>query len=618
MLFISPPPRRDLHDLRHGHRPARRRGHARRPHRRHGHRRARPPDGRPRARPSCSRSSTPTIGETVLEVDAAHARGRVHRRLLRGPPRRDRRARRPRRRGPQRGRARDLRHRHARRRRTVTVDGVKLKPGSPTRGDEGRHRARARGPPPAGPGDGALASSATSASPACRRCATRLGVIGAGLGGQARHGLGDQAAAQVPQARATRSASCPAATSRRSCSASGSPPSPKVLIIDEPTRGIDVGTKAEVHRLMSELAGEGLAVLMISSELPEVLGMADRVLVMHEGRIARELSRAEADEESVVRAATGQRRWPRERAHAEPRRRRLRAARARRRRSWIDTIVRAREVSLIGVLAILVIAVSIAEPRFLNAQNLRDILLNVTIVGAARGRPDDRRRHAQHRPLGRLDPRHHRVRDRRDVRRPQRADPARVRRAASLFGAFFGLMNGVMVAWARVPSLVITLGTLYVIRGIDFAWAHGRQINAADMPDGFLDLGTRNDPRLPGAAAVHDRRDGDRGRRARAARRMGRELYAIGSNPDAAVLAGIRVSRRVLGAFVASRRDRRPRRRALRLPLRHARRGRRHRHRARRGRPRWSSAASPSSAAPAPSTAPRSARCCWPRSARRS
>ena len=82
--------------------------------------------------------------------------------------------------------------------------------------------------------------------------------------------------------------------------------SPKVLIIDEPTRGIDVGTKAEVHRLMSELAGQGLAVLMISSELPEVLGMADRVLVMHEGRIVQELTREEADEESVVRAATGQ------------------------------------------------------------------------------------------------------------------------------------------------------------------------------------------------------------------------------------------------------------------------------------------------------------------------
>jgi len=82
--------------------------------------------------------------------------------------------------------------------------------------------------------------------------------------------------------------------------------SPKVLIVDEPTRGIDVGTKSEVHRLMSELAGQGVAVLMISSELPEVLGMADRVLVMHEGRLTGELSRAEADEESVIRLATGQ------------------------------------------------------------------------------------------------------------------------------------------------------------------------------------------------------------------------------------------------------------------------------------------------------------------------
>jgi rhamnose transport system ATP-binding protein len=79
---------------------------------------------------------------------------------------------------------------------------------------------------------------------------------------------------------------------------------PRVLIIDEPTRGIDVGTKAEVHRMMSELAGQGLGILMISSELPEVLGMADRVLVMREGRITAELDRTEADSESVMFAAT--------------------------------------------------------------------------------------------------------------------------------------------------------------------------------------------------------------------------------------------------------------------------------------------------------------------------
>ena len=79
---------------------------------------------------------------------------------------------------------------------------------------------------------------------------------------------------------------------------------PKFLIVDEPTRGIDVGTKAEVHRLLSELAGTGVALLMISSELPEVLGMADRVLVVREGRITAEFSREIATPENVMYAAT--------------------------------------------------------------------------------------------------------------------------------------------------------------------------------------------------------------------------------------------------------------------------------------------------------------------------
>ncbi|WGD37692.1 sugar ABC transporter ATP-binding protein [Lysinibacter sp. HNR] len=79
---------------------------------------------------------------------------------------------------------------------------------------------------------------------------------------------------------------------------------PHLLIIDEPTRGIDVGTKSEVHRLLSKLAGEGMGILMISSELPEVLGMADRVLVMREGRLTAELSRDEATAETVMLAAT--------------------------------------------------------------------------------------------------------------------------------------------------------------------------------------------------------------------------------------------------------------------------------------------------------------------------
>ena len=79
---------------------------------------------------------------------------------------------------------------------------------------------------------------------------------------------------------------------------------PRLLIVDEPTRGIDVGTKAEVHRLITELAGRGIAILMISSELPEILGMSDRVVVMREGRVTGELTRADATPERVMHAAT--------------------------------------------------------------------------------------------------------------------------------------------------------------------------------------------------------------------------------------------------------------------------------------------------------------------------
>ncbi|WP_245196832.1 sugar ABC transporter ATP-binding protein [Labrys sp. LIt4] len=80
---------------------------------------------------------------------------------------------------------------------------------------------------------------------------------------------------------------------------------PKVIILDEPTKGIDVGSKAAVHDFMVDLAAEGLAVVLISSELPEVMGMSDRILVMHEGRIVKEFARAEMDAAAIVTAATG-------------------------------------------------------------------------------------------------------------------------------------------------------------------------------------------------------------------------------------------------------------------------------------------------------------------------
>jgi ribose transport system ATP-binding protein len=81
---------------------------------------------------------------------------------------------------------------------------------------------------------------------------------------------------------------------------------PKILILDEPTRGIDVSSKAEIYNLMSELAAKGMAILMISSELPEILGVSDRILVMREGRLMAEFSRAEATQDRIMQAATGQ------------------------------------------------------------------------------------------------------------------------------------------------------------------------------------------------------------------------------------------------------------------------------------------------------------------------
>jgi len=81
---------------------------------------------------------------------------------------------------------------------------------------------------------------------------------------------------------------------------------PQLLILDEPTRGIDVGAKAEVHHIMSELAAQGMAIIMISSDMPEVLAMSDRILVMREGRQMGVFTRAEATQEKVLAAAMGQ------------------------------------------------------------------------------------------------------------------------------------------------------------------------------------------------------------------------------------------------------------------------------------------------------------------------
>ena len=80
---------------------------------------------------------------------------------------------------------------------------------------------------------------------------------------------------------------------------------PQILILDEPTKGIDIGSKSAVHEFMGELVAEGLAIILVTSELPEVMGLADRIMVMYEGRIVKSFARGQASAEQIVTAATG-------------------------------------------------------------------------------------------------------------------------------------------------------------------------------------------------------------------------------------------------------------------------------------------------------------------------
>jgi ribose transport system ATP-binding protein len=82
---------------------------------------------------------------------------------------------------------------------------------------------------------------------------------------------------------------------------------PRVLVLDEPTRGVDVGARGEIYAIIDELAAAGVAIWVISSDMEEVLGMSDRIIVLHEGRLAGELIRGEFNEEAVMRLATGAR-----------------------------------------------------------------------------------------------------------------------------------------------------------------------------------------------------------------------------------------------------------------------------------------------------------------------
>ncbi len=337
---------------------------------------------------------------------------------------------------------------------------------------------------------------------------------------------------------------------------------PKLLIIDEPTRGIDVGTKAEVHRLLSELAGQGLAILMISSELPEVLGMADRVLVLCEGRITAELDRADATprgRHARRHPPPGDRPMNTDIERTEPDTEvsagealLVEPSRLSPTRRALTTVLRSRELSIFLVLvAVVVLATSKNNSFLFSSDGWRNFLLNPSIlVLLAVGQGVVIITRNVDLSVGSVMALTAYLTGRLFVDQPGLPIVA-VIAACLLLGAALGLVNGLLVAYGKVPALVITLGTLYIYRGIMLTWAGSDRINAGDLPREFLRLGTRSVLGVPALTIIAVVVLAAVGYYLHTAR-GGRELYAIGSDPDAAVLYGLPVRRRLLAAFVLS------------------------------------------------------------------
>ncbi len=261
-------------------------------------------------------------------------------------------------------------------------------------------------------------------------------------------------------------------------------PSPKVLILDEPTRGVDVGAKAEIHRIISHLAAQGIAVILISDDAQEVIGMSDRIVVFRGGRIAAESVPASFDREAMLLAAAHT-----ARSHdSDPPRGTLKKSAQTTTTlppgsSLLGRLMRVRELGLVLALLLICFAVTMREPRFLQGANLEQVALSATLVcivalGEAVviiARQIDLSVGAmvatsafisadwlQHHPDGSI---------------------LFVLLIGCAVGGALGVVNALLVTIFRIPAIVATLGTFAMYRGGVIVFAGGRQISATVLPD---------------------------------------------------------------------------------------------------------------------------------------
>jgi rhamnose transport system ATP-binding protein len=331
-------------------------------------------------------------------------------------------------------------------------------------------------------------------------------------------------------------------------------PSPKVLVLDQPTRGIDVGAKAEIHRIVSQLASQGMAVILISDDAQEVIGMSDRIIVFRGGRIAAESDRVSFDREAILLAAAQAAR-DEDKSDLQqgglPRSAETKPPSASRSRGLVGRLLRAPELVLVLALLIIGGAVTMREPRFLQGANLEQVALSATLVcivtlGEALviiARQVDLSIGAMVAAsafisAGWLE--HH----------PD-ASIFWVIFIGCVVGIALGALNALLVAVFRIPAIVATLGTLAIFRGGVIVFAGGRQISATVLPDSYGDIARihfAGAPLLVWLALLLTVAFG----LATRFTRTGRNLYALGSNQESARFVGINDRRHIALVFILS------------------------------------------------------------------
>jgi ribose transport system ATP-binding protein/rhamnose transport system ATP-binding protein len=334
-------------------------------------------------------------------------------------------------------------------------------------------------------------------------------------------------------------------------------PAPRVLILDQPTRGVDVGAKAEIHRIISNLAAQGLAVILISDDAQEVIGMADRILVFRGGRIVAESGRASFDREAMLLAAaqaareTSEGMVEGEQAVTETGENRGRGRVRGLGNGWVSKLMRVRELGLVVALLLISLGITFREPRFLDGANLEQVALSATLVcivalGEALviiARQIDLSVGAmvatsafvaadwlQQNPNGSI---------------------LVVFLIGCLVGGALGAFNALLVTGFRIPAIVATLGTLAMYRGGVIVLAGGRQISATVLPDSYGAIARAHFagvPALVWLALLFTVGFGLASRFTRA----GRNIYALGSNQESAKFAGIDDRRHIALLFVLS------------------------------------------------------------------